>query len=75
MSECPKCNEEIKYLKAYSEVVHNFEIDKQGNPFCFGSDHVEGYSGGFECPECKEELFNGFEEIKAVKFLKGESRK
>lgn len=69
MTKCFKCNKEIKYLKAYSEVVNNFEIDEQGNSYCFGNDHLEGFLN-FECPECCEELFT--DEIQATKFLKGE---
>ena len=74
MVKCPRCNAEIKELFAYSEVVNHFELDKYGETFAYGNDHIEGYTS-FECPECHEELFEGIEaEGKAIKFLKGENK-
>ncbi len=67
MPICPKCKAEIKHLLAYSEVVNNFEIDINGEPFCFGNDNIEGYTT-FECPECNEDL--NFNEEEAIIFLR-----
>ncbi len=67
MPICPNCKETINYLYAYSEVVNTFELDKNGEPFCFGQDNIEGYTG-FECPECHEKIF--LEENDAIEFLK-----
>jgi len=66
MSICPNCKEEIKELLAYSEVVGTFKLDKNGEPSCYGSDYIEGYTS-FECPECNEKLFG--EEFEAINFL------
>lgn len=66
MPKCPNCKSEIKELLAYSEVVSTFELDKNGEPYCYGSDNIEGYTS-FECPECNEKLFTG--EFEAINFL------
>lgn len=69
---CPKCNEEISSLLAYSEVVNNFELDENGEPVCEKMNHIEGYVN-FECPECHEELFK--HEGDAVDFLETDDLK
>ena len=66
--KCPHCKEEIKHLKAYSEIVDIFEWDDEaGKPYCYGNDYIEGFTS-FECPECNEELFT--DEAEAITFLK-----
>ena len=67
MPICPNCKAEINNLKAYSEVVNNFELDENGEPDCYGGDQIEGYTG-FECPECCETIFDT--EHEAIEFLK-----
>lgn len=63
MTKCPNCKEEIKELLAYSEVVHTFKLDENGNPQFEGMDYIEGYTG-FECSECNERLFDTEQEAK-----------
>lgn len=68
MVKCYKCGKEINGLLAYSEVVNTFELDKNGNAYCYGNDNIEGYTS-FECPECNEKLFE--HEGEAIDFLGG----
>ena len=72
MPICPNCKEEINELLAYSEVAHNFKLDKGGNPICEGMDYIEGYTG-FECPECNERIFDT--EQQAIAFLEDDELK
>ena len=67
MPICPNCKAKIKELLAYSEVVNTFELDKNGEPYFYGNDQIEGYTG-FECPECHERIFDT--ENEAIEFLK-----
>lgn len=67
MPKCFKCDEEINYFIAYSEVSQTYEINKKGEPTYYGCDHLEGFTS-FNCPECSEELFT--DEAEAIKFLK-----
>ena len=68
MIKCFKCDEEINYFTAYSEVSQTYEIGKDGEPSYYGCDQCEGFTS-FNCPECSEELFTN--EKLAIKFLKG----
>jgi DNA-directed RNA polymerase subunit RPC12/RpoP len=67
MPRCPNCNALISNLLTYSEVVNSFELDKNNEPFCYGNEQIEGYTG-FECPKCNERIFDT--ESEAVEFLK-----
>lgn len=71
MAKCPKCGEELKFLRNYSkaEEVFIFTVDEGGKPDYEHLDVIPGSDNDWECPECKKVLFT--DEEKATEFLKG----
>ncbi|MEM2463563.1 MAG: hypothetical protein QXY07_02645 [Candidatus Bathyarchaeia archaeon] len=74
MPKCPRCGEEISWLKNICEEVceYYFELDENGEPFY---DYIDSWAGdwnNYECPECGEILFTSEEE--AIEFLKPKAK-
>jgi hypothetical protein len=75
MPECPKCEKEIDTLSCPGSVDAYYEVrlladgmDLEYNEVSSTSEKGQKY----ECPECGEEIIEGYE--KAVAFLKGEGK-
>ena len=63
---CPKCKEEINWLKAYSETKYDMGLNDKGE-IEYERMYDIDYFISFECPECDEELFT--QEGEATEFL------
>lgn len=64
---CPKCKQEINWLKAYSETKYTLAENEQG-VLEYKRMYDVDYFISFECPECDEELF--IQQGEAEEFLK-----
>ena len=64
--KCPKCNEEINWLKGYTETKYEVTLNEKGE-LEYDRVYEMDYVTGFECPECDEELFT--QESDALEFL------
>jgi hypothetical protein len=71
---CPKCGQEIDYLRNYQPgtIYYTVELDGNGRPNYIREDVFpdDSTDGSYECPECCTELASS--ETEAVAFLKGE---
>lgn len=76
MAKCPKCSEEITYLKNWSRSWQEFRcyLDIQGDWQCEPACNIEPDDmtpDDYECPECNKVLFRDHDE--AEQFLKGQT--
>ncbi len=72
---CPKCGEEISYLRNYvpAIMVYTLTLDRSGNRSYYPGDTIpddSGDDGTYECPECNAKL--AYNEDDALAFLRGE---
>lgn len=66
---CPKCKDEIEYLRFYTE--HKYFVEKGANGKFLYQDEGDSDFGQYECPHCDTELTESEEE--AFKILDGEN--
>jgi len=75
MPKCPKCGSEIDELIVYCKEISKYRVwlhsPEDEHPSWERIDALESEDvGGYECPECGEQLFKDYHE--AIAFLKGE---